>query len=432
MPTLLQIVHGYPPREIAGTEVYSERLTQAFSQRGWRVHVLASTRAPGLPQGTWLPEEQVGAGATIHRIVNNLPWRPLSQCEHDPHLQRACNERIAGIAPDVVHVQHLLFLDAALEFSAPTVFHLHDAWAWCARGGSLLEDGTAPCSGPQAEKCLSCYGEFARGSAVEHGLGRLAGQLSAWVETDRLHRAWKQLPARVRSLTRAGPRPKSSAADFQKRQDTLLAAYNRANLRLSPSQFLARSAEEQGMHPVSVLPHGSDTTHTQRTSRREGFVFLGSLAYHKGPDLVAKAWALAKKQDPSLPALRIVGPSVDADFVATLPPTLLEPPIPNADVPGLLSSAQALVLGSRWPENAPLVINEARASGCPVIAPDIGGIPEIVHHARDGWLYSPGDVDSLAARLLEWRTLSALPVSPPPSFQEHVDALEAHYLQLIG
>ena len=134
MPTLLQIVHGYPPREVAGTEVYAERLTKAFTARGWTVHVLAATRAAGKNQASWLPVEKDGAGATIHRVVNNLPWRPLSQQEHDSGLQMACNQRIREIQPDLVHIQHLLFLDVELDYQAPTLMTLHDAWAWCARG----------------------------------------------------------------------------------------------------------------------------------------------------------------------------------------------------------------------------------------------------------------------------------------------------------
>ena len=39
--------------------------------------------------------------------------------------------------------------------------------------------------------------------------------------------------------------------------------------------------------------------------------------------------------------------------------------------------SDVLVMGSRWRESY-LVILEARAAGCPVIAPSIGGIPEII------------------------------------------------------
>ncbi|MEC7240554.1 MAG: glycosyltransferase [Myxococcota bacterium] len=430
MPTLLQIVHGYPPREIAGTEIYAERLTRAFSRRGWTVHVLASTRAPGHTQGAWLPVEQDGAGGTIHRIVNNLPWRPLGQCERDPGLRRSCNLLIAELEPDIIHIQHLLFLDVQLDLRAPTVFHLHDAWAWCPRGGSLLEQGKKPCSGPESSKCIACYGDFARGSAVEHQLGRLASRLSAWVDTDRLHRSWKRLPPRLRGITRVGPKPAASQTDFLNRQEALKTALNDADLVVSPSAFLGREAERHGIQKVTVLPHGADLTPTTRSPR--SFLFLGSLAFHKGPDLVAEAWQLARAHDPELPPLRIIGPEVEGECVRSLPSAMLEPAVPSTMVPELLATAHALVLGSRWPENAPLVIHEARAAGCPTIAPAIGGIPEFVEPHRDGRLYEAGSAEALAKVLLDWRAFATYPVHPPPSFQNHVDALETHYQRLIG
>ena len=35
-------------------------------------------------------------------------------------------------------------------------------------------------------------------------------------------------------------------------------------------------------------------------------------------------------------------------------------------------------MGSVWHENYPIILLEAKAVGCPVIAPKCGGIPEIM------------------------------------------------------
>jgi glycosyltransferase involved in cell wall biosynthesis len=171
---------------------------------------------------------------------------------------------------------------------------------------------------------------------------------------------------------------------------------------------------------VHVIPHGVEAT--GRSPAPDGpFVFLGTLAPHKGPDLVLSAWERAGRPAP----LHLYGPpGIDLAWANRLPHRGV---LPAERVPAILGAARALVLGSRWPENAPLVILEARAAGCPVIAPRIGGIPELVEEGVDGWLYAPGDVDALASALT--RPLPA--PRTPPSLADHLDAITALYATLV-
>jgi len=60
--------------------------------------------------------------------------------------------------------------------------------------------------------------------------------------------------------------------------------------------------------------------------------------------------------------------------------------------------ATVLVLPS-YQESAPMVIQEAMASGVPVIATNVGGIPYQLDDGKSGFLVSPGDIDALASRL---------------------------------
>jgi glycosyltransferase involved in cell wall biosynthesis len=149
-------------------------------------------------------------------------------------------------------------------------------------------------------------------------------------------------------------------------------------------------------------------------------VFLGTIAPHKGPHLVRAAWERAGRPAP----LRVHGPDgPDAAYAAAVGG---DGAVPAAAVPALLAGARALVLGSVWPENAPLVVLEARAAGCPVIAPALGGIPELIEPGVDGWLYPPADIGALAARMRAAMGPPP-PVRPPPSLAEQVDGLLSVY-----
>ncbi len=207
----------------------------------------------------------------------------------------------------------------------------------------------------------------------------------------------------------------------------VLDCYRRADTIISPSDHLAELASAQGLGPVQVIRHGLDDSWfgpRQPISADAPFVHIGTIAHHKGTDLVVAAHRALKDG----PGLELHGPILDPESALGHPVgRRLEP----SGVQSRLRQARALVLGSRWTENAPLIVIEARAAGCPVIAPRIGGIPELITEGVDGILYEPGDIEGLTAAMRALLEQPMLEPSPPPRFTDQVDRLEAVYRQAL-
>ena len=70
----------------------------------------------------------------------------------------------------------------------------------------------------------------------------------------------------------------------------------------------------------------------------------------------------------------------------------------RTDVSDLLQIADVFLLTSKS-EGIPLTILEAFASNVPVVATNVGGIPEVVFNGENGLLAESGDWEQIAAHL---------------------------------
>jgi glycosyltransferase involved in cell wall biosynthesis len=70
----------------------------------------------------------------------------------------------------------------------------------------------------------------------------------------------------------------------------------------------------------------------------------------------------------------------------------------RSDIVDLLIAADALVLASRY-EGMPNVVMEALSTGRPVVATDVGAVPDLITDGLNGYLAPPSDPDALAAAM---------------------------------
>lgn len=71
----------------------------------------------------------------------------------------------------------------------------------------------------------------------------------------------------------------------------------------------------------------------------------------------------------------------------------------SEEISRLIIAARAIIFPSVWHEPAGLVALEAMAYSRPVIASQVGGIPEMVRHQINGLLVSPNHINDLAAAI---------------------------------
>jgi glycosyltransferase involved in cell wall biosynthesis len=171
---------------------------------------------------------------------------------------------------------------------------------------------------------------------------------------------------------------------------------------ISPSRWLLELHQEHDFFPSSsyeIRPlqmTKSSRPHTRRPAQR--FLFVGQVETHKGIFLLLSAF-----QQLSNPALKlqIVGDGQklgDAKKIAQGDARIeflgrrTEP-----EVRQIMAASDCLIVPSLCYENSPNVIYEAHAAGLPIIAAQLGGIPEI-RGPRDQ-LFQPGDAADLRQKM---------------------------------
>ena len=386
------LVHGFPPFENAGTEQHTALLAKEMAATGHRATVISATRQPGQLHGTVISERW--NGITVHRIVNNIPALPLSSLERRPEIERI----IATLIPettDILHIQHTQFLSSKIPFDGPMIWTLHDAWGWCPAGGTLLHNQTQLCRRQNSVDCVKCYATWMP-QIPKSGqlLMKVAQRIAPIVPPRKLHHLWQRLPDKIRipMSKEMSPTALESEESVHNRNHEFRQLSKRCTI-VSPSKFLQTLALTQGWQSIQNIPHGLPKNKFWNSHiGGHGLLFVGSMVHHKGPHLVSRAYQKAFPTE-----------SVPIVFVGKGPITVPHrhiSEVSNDKVYELLRHADALVMGSVWHENYPIILLEAKAVGCPVIAPDCGGIPEIVESEIDGILYEMGNENELAEAMV--------------------------------
>jgi glycosyltransferase involved in cell wall biosynthesis len=193
-------------------------------------------------------------------------------------------------------------------------------------------------------------------------------------------------------LVMAANAPRPVVSTFHGRLDDPLA---RQALPAARGNLVAISRAQAATHPgvrwAGVVHNGLDLAGAPFDHRRsEDLVFVGRITPEKG---VVDAIEVARITGRPLRIVAKVGASPAERAYAE---TVFEPALARADVEflgelggderdRLLASSFALLMPSAWPEPFGLTAIEALACGTPVIARQVGALPEIIRAGVDGF-----------------------------------------------
>ena len=184
--------------------------------------------------------------------------------------------------------------------------------------------------------------------------------------------------------------------------ELLKAAHNKAQLNLCTSSAMVKELMNHGIERVDLWQRGVDTEMFQPHLASAQMRSRLSQGHPEDPLLLYVGRVSAEKQideiKPVLAAipqarLAIVGDgphreALEAHFADTK--TNFVGYLQGLELASAFASADAFVFPSRT-ETLGLVLLEAMAAGCPVVAARSGGIPDIVTDGVNGYLFAPDD-----------------------------------------
>jgi glycogen(starch) synthase len=323
-------------------------------------------------------------GTDVVRMVRPWPY-PIREAPTQPARRRALFH-----AADLYNPRARRALDQVLEELRPAValtrahrhgvahvHTLHDYWLLCQRNSMVRRDGSA-CE----VRCRSC-------SAI------------SWIRNE--------------AVRRSPP-------------DIVLAVSRAIATEHAPIDWVA-SRSRVVYNPVEIV------TGSRTIARGEGrpltFGFLGRLGADKG---VATLLAAFERADLADTRLVVAGRGPLEHEVRVAGPRVIGAGWVGGDrKEALLDDLDCLVVPSEWKDPAPVVVNEARGRGIPVVGAAIGGIPELIAPECAPLLFPAADVGALADRMQAFATAPDRyrppPEAAPIDWSGHLDVVLAAYAE---
>jgi len=398
---ILQVTHGFPPKQIGGTQLYVRDLSRELCKLN-EVHIFY----PRYESGRWGISHFPAEDLVVHELsmplgLFRLRFRATKLRSSYLHrkTEQIFAELLNMVKPDIIHVQHLLYLSASIiqvakRANIPVVLSLHDYWFICPLI-NLLKFNNEVCEGP-SEDCRNCFACWNQGMA-----DAISDFLAQYNLTLKISRAPLNVVCKTRNPLNA----------FVNRTNYMKSLLSSVDKIIAPSKFLMNLFINFGVSSDKIIysDKGYDLIRFKgfeksRATDRERLVFgyVGGMAKYKGLDLLIQAF---NKIDRYNVELRIYGDyDLSSKSFLMTRSRIINPNIRFVgryeDVRKPYSEIDALVFPSICYENRPLVLTESVIAKIPVIASNLGSIPELIEDGKNGLLFKSGSQEDLYKKLM--------------------------------
>ena len=378
---ILIIAHGHPDNSKGGGEVAAYNLhnklntTDNYHSVFFARHARDELLHPGsLLSGNGRPNEVL-----LHSTRNDY----FLHSQHNKVMvEREFRQTLERVNPDIIHFQHYVHLGLELIREARAfnpqvriVLTLHEFIAICNNSGQMMTTSNSLCHESSPGACVKCF-------------------------------------------------PQHPPQDFLMRKLFFKSHFDLVDTFISPSHFLKDRYVDWGIpaEKINVIENLLDdskykanlshTIDTAVTAERVRFSFFGQINWFKGLDVLLHAIEKLPKEIRDRTQLDINGAGLEQqpehlrNQIQHLVGSMLDVvnmrgPYTQTDLSALMHSSHWMIVPSKWWENSPVVILEARKHGLPVICSDIGGMAEKIENNVTGLHFQVGRPDALA-RVITW------------------------------
>lgn len=363
----------YPPFFIGGAEIIAHEQACQLRNAGYEVAVFCAKHDDGYRRYSMVRE--TFDGLQLFRVIQHWQDYQVENNFYKPEINKLFNAVIDEFKPDVIHFHNIIGLSAGIVEIAyrrkiKTVLTLHDHWGFCFKN-TLLKGYDFVCQ--DFSKCDECLPEL-------------------------IDNKQRQLHIRMRN-------------------DYIALQLSKVDQLVSPSSYLASAYIKAGFSPdkMTVVSNGVNVQRFSQITKKlpkpvMRFTFIGYLGVHKGIHILMAAikLLLQKGHLGNVCTINIVGTGgmagelekfVTENHLSSV--VKLWGKVKHFEIETVYQSTDVLINPSIWPENEPVTIMEAMASGIPILASALGGNLNLVVDGLNGCLFESGNAQMLAEKMVE-------------------------------